>query len=187
MWSRAQWSNNVLTWKGDFMRQRVRNLNEAGFTLIEIMLVVIIIGILVSLVAPRLAGRSEEARKQAARADIEGGVSLALDLYEVDNGAYPSKLDDLLNKPSNASNWKGPYLKKGLPKDPWGTDYVYKIQDNMNVAGRFGYNSRGRKVDGFNGVTIGLGFGYDIGTLDYAWMPLGDLGSTHRISLGVKF
>ena len=134
MWSRAQWSNNVLTWKGDFMRQRVRNLNEAGFTLIEIMLVVIIIGILVSLVAPRLAGRSEEARKQAARADIEGGVSLALDLYEVDNGAYPSKLDDLLNKPSNASNWKGPYLKKGLPKDPWGTDYVYKKPGTHNTT-----------------------------------------------------
>src|SRR5438093_588793 len=97
--------------------------HERGFTLIEILLVVIIIGILVSLVAPRLAGRSEEARNQAAKADIEGGISLALDLYEVDNGRYPARLDDLVTKPSDAQNWKGPYIKKGLPKDPWGTAY----------------------------------------------------------------
>lgn len=107
---------------------------SAGFTLIEILLVVIIIGILVSLVAPKLAGRSEEARKQAAKADIEGGISLALDLYEVDNGRYPSKLEDLLTKPSEASNWRGPYLKKGLPKDPWGNPYVYKIPGTHNTT-----------------------------------------------------
>ncbi len=107
---------------------------EKGFTLIEILLVVIIIGILVSLVAPRLAGRSEEARKQAAKADIEGGLALSLDLFEVDNGKYPATLDELLNKPSDASNWKGPYLKKGLPKDPWGNPYVYKIPGTHNTS-----------------------------------------------------
>lgn len=68
-----------------------------------------------------------------------------------------------------------------------GTNYDYTIQDGMMISGRFGYNSRGRKVDGFNGITIGFGFAYQIGTLDYAWMPLGDLGATHRISFGVKF
>lgn len=68
-----------------------------------------------------------------------------------------------------------------------GTDYKYKIQDDMAISGRAGYNSRGRKVDGFNGVTIGFGFTFQIASLDYAWMPLGDLGSTHRISVGVKF
>ena len=108
---------------------------EKGFTLIEILLVVIIIGILVSLVAPRLAGRSEEARKQAAKADIEGGITLALDLYEVDNGRYPGKLEDLLSKPSEAPNWKGPYLKKGLPKDPWGGAYVYRFPGTRNTNG----------------------------------------------------
>jgi general secretion pathway protein G len=108
--------------------------STAGFTLIEILLVVIIIGILVSLVAPRLAGRSEEARKQAAHADIEGGLSLALDLYEVDNGRYPARLDDLVGKPSDAPNWKGPYIKKGLPKDPWGTPYVYRNPGSHNAS-----------------------------------------------------
>ena len=107
--------------------------NERGFTLIEILLVVIIIGILVSLVAPRLAGRSEEARKQAAKADIDGGIALAIDLYEVDNGQYPSKLDDLVMKSSGAANWKGPYLKKGVPKDPWGSPYVYSFPGTHNT------------------------------------------------------
>lgn len=68
-----------------------------------------------------------------------------------------------------------------------GTDYKYMLQEGMSLAGRAGYNSRSSKVDGFNGVTIGFGFTYQITTLDYAWMPLGDLGSTHRISVGVKF
>jgi hypothetical protein len=68
-----------------------------------------------------------------------------------------------------------------------GTDYKYMIQEDMSLAGRVGYNSRGRKVDGFNGVTVGFGFGFQMVSLDYAWMPLGDLGQTHRISVGVKF
>lgn len=107
---------------------------QSGFTLIEILLVVIIIGILVSLVAPRLAGRSEEARIQATKADIEGGISLALDLYEVDNGRFPDKIEDLVSK-SSAPNWKGPYLKKGSPKDPWGTPYSYHYPGTHNTTG----------------------------------------------------
>lgn len=109
--------------------------HERGFTLIEILLVVIIIGILVGLVAPKLSGRSEEARIQAARADIEGGLALALDLYEVDNGSFPSGLQDLVTKTQNAENWRGPYLKKGLPKDPWNQEYVYKYPGTHNPSG----------------------------------------------------
>lgn len=122
--------------------------NEKGFTLIEILLVVIIIGILVSLVAPRLAGRSEEARRQAAKADIDGGISLALDMYEIDNGRYPSKIEDLLDKPSGAANWKGPYLKKGLPKDPWGNAYVYRSPGTNNTESYDLYSFGSDKQEG---------------------------------------
>ena len=104
---------------------------EKAFTLIELMLVILIIGALAAMVVPRLAGRSEEARKGAAKADIKGNLSLALRLYEVDNGAYPTSeqgLAALMAKPTNPpvpENWKGPYIEQE-PLDPWKRLYLYK-------------------------------------------------------------
>ena len=100
--------------------------NRKAFTLVELMLVVIIIGILVAMVMPRLAGRTEQARESAAKADIEANISTALDLYELDNGAFPASLTALVEKPADALNWKGPYLKKNNFLDPWGNPYAYK-------------------------------------------------------------
>ena len=108
-------------------------LNRKGFTLIELMLVVIILGILVAMVVPRLVGRGEQARRQAAAADIRSNIALALDLYELDNGRYPERLEDLLKDPgeSKAPNWNGPYLKR-KPIDPWGREYSYKSPGTNN-------------------------------------------------------
>ena len=107
--------------------------NKKGFTLIELMLVVIILGILVAMVVPRLVGRGEQARTQAAEADIRSNIALALDLFELDNGRYPDKLEDLLRDPgeSKATNWNGPYLKR-RPLDPWGREYNYKTPGQHN-------------------------------------------------------
>ncbi|MBF0479713.1 MAG: type II secretion system major pseudopilin GspG [Candidatus Omnitrophica bacterium] len=104
--------------------------NTKAFTLIEIMLVVIIIGVLAAMIVPNLVGRGEQARLAAARADIDGNLVTALDLYEIDNGKYPTTgqgLPALSMKPSDGSDkWRGPYLKKkSLPLDPWGKAYVY--------------------------------------------------------------
>jgi len=98
-----------------------------GFTLIELMLVVVIIGALVAMVMPRLTGRGEQARSAAASADINANIATALKLYELDNGNFPSTsegLSALLSKPSSARNWNGPYLER-KPLDPWGKEYVY--------------------------------------------------------------
>ena len=100
--------------------------NTKGFTLIELMLVVIIIGVLVSMVVPRLVGRSEEARVSAARADIHANISVALDLFELDNGKFPPTLSDLRSKTG-----KGLYLKRS-PQDPWGNPYVYRSPGDHN-------------------------------------------------------
>lgn len=100
-------------------------MNKKGFTLIELMLVVIILGVLAAMVMPRLVGRSEQARIAAAKADINANIALALDLFEMDAGYYPEKLEDLSVNPGLEEAWKGPYLKKE-PKDPWGNLYIYK-------------------------------------------------------------
>lgn len=104
-------------------------MNKKGFTLIELMLVVIIIGVLVAMVAPRFAGRSKQAKITAARADIEANIAVALELFELDNGRYPASeegLSALRGKPSDLESWRGPYIKKRIPVDPWSNPYQYK-------------------------------------------------------------
>lgn len=109
-----------------------------GFTLIELLLVIVIIATLAALVVPQFSGRSEEARRAAAKTQIESLFGMALDLYEADNGAYPSSeqsLEALWSQPGGTPeprNWKGPYLKKRVPPDPWGNDYIYSCPGENN-------------------------------------------------------
>jgi len=106
--------------------------NERGFTLIELMVVIIILGILAMWVAPKIMGRPGEAKQVKAKLDIQN-LETALKLYKLDNGNYPSTeqgLQALVEKPESGiipKKWKqGGYLEKGkVPKDPWGNEFVY--------------------------------------------------------------
>jgi general secretion pathway protein G len=106
--------------------------HASAFTLVEMLLVITIIGILAALVVPKMMGRSEQARQAAAHADLSA-IKTALDAFEVDNGFYPKNLGELLQQPSNAKNWHGPYLDK-VPQDPWGNNYLYYYPGRHNTA-----------------------------------------------------
>lgn len=110
-------------------KEEIRRRNE-GFTLIEILLVVMIIGILAAIAVPRLTGKVEGAQRNAAKQGISV-IEGAIDVYEVDNGRLPESLQSLMTKGSEP-NWQGPYLRKAESlKDPWGTEFQYSKQGNM--------------------------------------------------------
>lgn len=148
----------------DFSQHRTPSRrNQRGFTLIEIMVVVVIMGIMAALVVPKLMGRADDARITAARQDIST-IMQALKLYKLDNQHYPTTeqgLQALVSKPTGgpaANNWKtGGYLDK-LPKDPWGNPYQFL---SPGIKGEIDVFSLG--ADGQPG---GVGNDADIGSWD---------------------
>src|SRR5437667_294395 len=105
-----------------------RRTASAGFTLIEMMVVMVIIGLLMALVGPRFIRQEEKAKVGAARAQIEL-LGTALDTFRLDVGRYPSTQEGLAalrQRPFGTDRWDGPYLKKDLPKDPWEHPYYYR-------------------------------------------------------------
>ncbi len=110
--------------------------SHAAFTLVEMLLVLVILATLAAIVIPKMAGRSQQAKVTAAQAQISS-VELALDAFEVDNGYYPKSggLGDLLVPPAGATSWRGPYLKKDIPLDPWGAAYIYEYPGKHNADG----------------------------------------------------
>ncbi|PYJ60213.1 MAG: type II secretion system protein GspG [Verrucomicrobia bacterium] len=110
---------------------------EQAFTLIELMLVIVILGILAAIVVPKFSGSTERARIAAAQSQI-ANFGTALDAFEVDMGYYPkgkNGLLDLVQQPRDAQNWHGPYLKLDVPPDPWGHPYIYECPGKHNPSG----------------------------------------------------
>ncbi len=105
-----------------------RRWAPAGFTLLELLVVIVIIGLLAGLVAPRYFDQVSKSNAKIAKAQIDS-LEKALDEYRLDVGSYPTTeqgLEALNTRPQNADKWAGPYLKKSVPPDPWGASYIYK-------------------------------------------------------------
>jgi len=111
-------------------KQRRKRHGEQGFTLVELLVVMVILVLLASVVGPRVLGYLGSSRAKTAKVQIEA-LSASLELYKLDNGSYPSSNDGLkalVEQPAGQSSWSGPYLKKRkLPLDPWGQDYNYRF------------------------------------------------------------
>ena len=120
---------------------------ESGFTLVEMLVVITIIGLIMALVGPRVLNYLSESKVKTARIQIES-FSQALDLYYLDNGRYPTSsegLSALVQRPGNAASWNGPYIKTGsVPSDPWGRPYVYRAPADHSPYEIASYGSAGQ-------------------------------------------
>lgn len=139
------------------LRKQAPARRQSGFTLVEVMVVVIIIGLMVAAVAPVVLGRLDQAREERVRADLRA-IENSLTLFKVDNFTYPTAsegLEALVREPSDARAWRGPYLDE-MPIDPWGNPYQYRNP-----------GSRGGDYDlfsmGADGVEGGSGNNADLG------------------------
>ncbi len=133
----------------DLVRSPRRSRSEeAGFTLVEMLVVITIIGLIMALVAPRVLGYLSKSKAKAAKIQIESFGS-ALDLFYLDLGRYPTGSEGLVvlvQRPGNAPAWNGPYLKGGVvPADPWGNAYVYRAPGQHGAYEILSYGSDGQE------------------------------------------
>jgi len=110
-------------------RLRARRIGDSGFTLVEMLVVITIIGLIMALVGPRVLNYLSESKAKAAKIQIES-LGSALDLFYLDAGRYPTSAEGLaalVQQPGNIASWNGPYVKGGVvPADPWGNPYMYR-------------------------------------------------------------
>ena len=99
---------------------------QRGFTLVELLLVLVILALIAGLVLPGIIGKAESAKVKAASSQISR-ISMSVESFYLDTGSTPSSLDELVNEPSGVTGWNGPYIKNTLLKDPWGEPYKYSV------------------------------------------------------------
>jgi general secretion pathway protein G len=119
---------------------------QAGFTLLELLVVMVIIGLLAGYVGPKMFGQIGKSEVKATKAQIDA-LQKALDQYRIDVGSYPTTeqgLAALVGKPASETRWDGPYLAKALPRDPWGHDYQYRAPGEHGEYDLLSYGRDGR-------------------------------------------
>lgn len=129
-----------------FLAQPGESRAAAGFTLLELLVVIVIIGLLAGYVAPRYFSQVGKSEVQVARAQIDA-IEKALEQYRLDTRRLPTTeqgLTVLVSRPSGEPNWNGPYLKKVAPSDPWGRPYVYRVPGQKGEFDLFSYGKDGK-------------------------------------------
>jgi general secretion pathway protein G len=139
--------------KPTFSQDRLRS---AGFTLLELLVVMVILGLLAGYVAPKYFAQVGKSETKTARAQIES-LDKAIDMYQLDTGHYPSSeqgLDALMTKPQDEPKWSGPYLKKAVPRDPWGRQYIYKFPGEHSEYDLYSFGKDGQPAGTGNNADI---------------------------------
>lgn len=116
-------------------------LRSQGFTIIELLIVMAILGMLAVMVAPNLFNKADGARRDAALSQISS-IGSALATHRLDVGQYPDELEGLMENTTGRSTWDGPYLSKDVPRDPWGNDYQYTSNGSSYTLTSFGADGR---------------------------------------------
>ncbi|MCL4492896.1 MAG: type II secretion system major pseudopilin GspG [Nitrospirae bacterium] len=127
------------------MKRNLYLTDKKGFTLVELLVVLVILGLLAALVGPKLFPKLGKGKQAAAKAQIEL-LEQAMDQYRLDVGTYPNTQDGLnalVANPGGLERWEGPYLKKGLPNDPWGKPYHYQMPGQHGEYDLFSYGRDG--------------------------------------------
>ena len=128
--------------------QRAKRDRDGGFTLVELLVVLVILSLIMGLVGPRVLGYLSDARTRSAKLQIDS-LGAALDLFYLDAGRYPTQsegLSVLIKRPPGGEGWNGPYLKQSeVPLDPWGNAYVYKVPGQEAPFQIISYGSDGRE------------------------------------------
>ncbi len=114
---------------------------QRGFTIIELLIVMAILGMLAVMVAPNLFNQADGARRDAALSQISA-IASALDTYRLDVGQYPDELQGLMENTANRASWNGPYLNTDVPRDPWGFEFQYSVDGNTYTLMSYGADGR---------------------------------------------
>ena len=133
-------------------------MKQKGFTLLELLVVIVIVGLLAGYVAPKYFSQVGKSEVQVAKAQVES-LEKALDQFRLDMRRYPTAeegLDALVAKPANANGWSGPYLKKAVPSDPWGHPYVYRTPGGKGDFDLFSYGRDGKPGGAGEDADVGI-------------------------------